>query len=179
MKLRRASIAWLMVAVAAVAFPCAIVGAILRDRPMFGLEDCLDLGLAPSVPLLGVYLFARVRRGTPIRAFDFGFLLFGWVAVIVYVVLSKSVPEMVAAPIVYYINEVEAQYMNCDLEACYILSLAIQGLILAMPQLLIAVLGGLLTQQLAGRRRQPRSDSTALPRSSGSIDADPDAPYAA
>ncbi len=156
MKIPRLPIAWLMIGIAAIAFPFAVVGSVIRNRPLFGLESCLDMGLLPTVPILVAYFLAVVRRCGTMCYLDIGFLVSGWVAVCAYVYLSWMVPERVAAPIVYYINEIEPQFMNCDLEECYILSLVIRSLILAAPQLLIAWVGGVVAERFFGRGNKGR-----------------------
>jgi hypothetical protein len=154
----RFSIAWLMIGTAAIAFPCAVVGSVVRNRPIFGLEYCLDTGLAATVPVLVVYFFAFVRRRPLIRFFDVGFLASGWGAVCAYGILCWRTPERMAAPILYYINEIEPRFLNCDLVECDILSLVIRGLILAVPQLGIARVGGMVAERVAVHRKKRDCD---------------------
>ena len=146
--MRRVSIAWLMVGTAAIAFPCALVAATLRDQPLLGLRYGLDMGLWPTLPILGLYLFAVIRRRRSFRPFDVGFLAMGLAAVCAYVVISLGVPELVLMPIAYYINEIEIRFMDCDGYEAYIRCLLIHGFLLAVPQLLIAVTGGFVVRQM-------------------------------
>jgi hypothetical protein len=161
-KIPRLMIAWLMLGIAAIAFPCAIVGSILRNRPLFGLEHCLGMGLWPTIPVLAIYLFAMIRRRAMIRAFDIGFVAFGWAAVFVFVIDAWAFPAIMRYPIVFYINQIEPYFLDCDLQECYILSLFIQGAILAVPQLVTAVLGGLVVRRFVNQRVIDRSSRRAL-----------------
>jgi hypothetical protein len=160
-KIPRFTIAWLMIGTATIAFPCAIVGSVMRNRPMFGLEYCLDMGLSTTIPVLAVYLCSVLGRRASIRPFDIGFLAFGWAAVVIFVVAAWAFPHVIATPIVYYINEIEPYFLECDLEECYVFSLLIRGAILAAPQLLVAFFGGLVVRAFANRRAFGRSGGRA------------------
>jgi hypothetical protein len=146
-RIHRFTIAWLLVAIAVIAFPMALLSVVMNDRPRIDRTGTLDMGLWLTIPVLTVYLFAAIRRRAMIRAFDFGFLAFGWAAAFVFVVTAWACPGFMHIPIVFYINEIEPYFLDCDLTECYILSLLIQGAIFAIPQLVVALLGGLVVRR--------------------------------
>ena len=153
----RVSIARLMHWVAIVAFPVAVLASVVNDRSILGLDYCLDTGLMASVAVLIALSPATVPRGRS-RPFALGFVVAGWAAVIAYVVSCVLFPDVVALPVLYYINEIEPRFMDADTLALYSLSLVIRGLIMAAPQFLIALSGGLLVKLAARRRLSGGSD---------------------
>lgn len=137
------SIARLMLVIAIVAFPCGVLGSVLNDRPIFGLDFCLDTGMIPSVTIL-IGLSPTVVTHGRSRPFIAGFVAAGWSAVMVYIGCCRMFPAAMAAPVLYYINEIEPRFMNADRFELYSVSLLARGTITAVPQLLIALAGGLL-----------------------------------
>ena len=142
MKPPRVSIAALVLGVAIAAFPLALVGAVLENRPLMGLEYCLDMGVLPSVTALGIGLASIIVRRGRCGRFAVGFQVAGWTAVIAYVACCRMVPEFMNAPYVYYVNDVEPYIMNADYREIYALSLVLSGFIWGIPQLLVALAGG-------------------------------------
>jgi hypothetical protein len=142
------SIARLMLVIAILAFPCGVLGSVLNGRPMFGLDFCLDTGLIPSVTILIGLSPTAVRRGRS-QPFIAGFVAAGWLAVMVYIGCCRMFPTTIAAPALYYINEIEPRFMNADTFELYSVSLLARGTIMAVPQVLIALAGGWLASLAA------------------------------
>jgi hypothetical protein len=138
-----------MLAVALLGFSLAIV---CGDRPVFGL-DGFELGLLPGMAVLAIMLFSIRRRGESSRPFAWGFAASLAVAISVYLVTCLAIPEVVRWPVVYYVNSIEPYILDADFAIQYRLSRVIQGLIFGLPQLLLAVVGGVVTKVVAGARR--------------------------
>ena len=149
----RTSVAALMTGVVIVAVPCAILSSVLRDRPLLGLEYCLDMGFPPMAIALSIPLVGMIRSPDNRRPFVVGFVTFGGLAVLGYIACCRAVPDIVAMPMLYYVNELEPRFMEADTLGSYSLSLIVRGLILASPQLLIALAGGLLARRFLGSTR--------------------------
>jgi hypothetical protein len=156
----RISIAGLMLGVAVAAFPFALLGSVLRERPMLGL-DGLEMGVLPSVTALGIGLASIILRRGRCGAFAAGFQVAGWAAVMVYVACCRIFPEFMNAPYVYYVNDVEPYIMNADYWEIYALSLVLSGFIWGIPQLLVALAGGGLGILVAPRTIVRGSRSSA------------------
>jgi hypothetical protein len=139
-----------MLAVALIGFHLAVVCA---SPLVFGL-DGLEVGLLPGVSVLALTLLStRGRRGERSRIFVWGFVASLTVAIGVYIVCCLTMPDLVRWPIVYYINEIEPYLYDAELYLIYRLSLEIQGLIVGLPQLLFALVGGVATKAIAGASR--------------------------
>ena len=70
----------------------------------------------------------------------------GWAAAIADVSSCQMFPIGMATPVVYYLNEIEPRFMDADALVFYSVSLLARGIVMAVPQLLIAVAGGLLAR---------------------------------
>jgi hypothetical protein len=162
MKVTRTPIAWLMFGVLIVAVQCAILSSVLLDRPLLGFEYCLDMGLLPTATVLGIALIGMILNPNTRRPFVLGFVASGCLAVLGYILCCRAMPDVVAVPVLYYINEVEPRFMEADTLGSYSLSLIIRGLILSSPQLLIALTGGLLAR-IAFTRRDTPPPASVLP----------------
>jgi hypothetical protein len=92
-----------------------------------------------------------VLRGQS-RPFIAGFVAAGWAAVIVYVATCALIPDLMALPVLHYINEIEPRFMDADTLAIYSVSLIVRGAVMAAPQLLIALAGGCLAKLNAQSR---------------------------
>jgi hypothetical protein len=92
----RISIATLMFIVGMIAVQAAILGSVLGGHPLMGFHYCLEMGLSPTLAVLGiVHLRLIRRRGTP-RPFTAAFMAFGWAAVLVFVICWWLEPHAVA-----------------------------------------------------------------------------------
>lgn len=148
----RFSLGWLMLAIALLGFHLAVLGP---SAPPFGLDN-LEPGLLPSVTVLAIslmYMSPRLRSGEQGLTFFSGFVASLAVTVCIYLVCCLTVPELVRQPVEYYINEIEPSLYAADLDAAYRLSLEIHGLVLGMPQLLVALAGGTMAVGIARARR--------------------------
>jgi hypothetical protein len=146
-----ASIARQMHGVAIVAFPIAALASVVNGRPILGLDYCLDTGLMASVAVLIALSPAAVIRGRS-RPFALGFVAAGWTAVIAYVGSCALFPDVVALPVLYYINRIEPRLMDADSLASYSAGLVVRGLIVAAPRFILGLSGGLLAKLVARRR---------------------------
>ena len=143
-KAPRIGIAWLMVAVAIIGFHLAII---CPDAPVFGLHG-LEVGLLPGLTVLTITIFSMSgTRGGP-RPLAWGFAGTLAVAICLYVVCCLTVPDLVRRPISYYVNEIEPFLYDADLTVTYRLSWEIIGLIVGLPQLALALIGGFLSRSL-------------------------------
>jgi hypothetical protein len=169
MKRPRVSIAGLMLGIAIAAFPIALLASVLADRPMLGLEDCLDMGVLPSVTALGMGLGRIVLRRDRYRPFAVGFQVAGWAAVVAYVACCRLFPESMNAPNDYVANEIEPYIVVSDTFATSALPLVLIGFIWGIPQLLIALAGGGVAALVArrtiviGSRSSVETDSALNP----------------
>jgi hypothetical protein len=150
MRAPRRSIAGLMLGVAIAAFPLALVGSVMADRPMLGLADCLDMGVLPGVMVLMIGLSRIILRRRCGR-FAVGFQAAGWAAVVAYVAGCRLFPEFMSEPYVYYLNDIEPYILNVDSTEQYALSFVLSGFIWGIPQLLVALAGGGLAALAAPR----------------------------
>ena len=114
----RESISRLMHAVAVVAFPVGVLASVVNNRPILGLGYCLDMGLMPSVPVLLALSPCAVLRGRS-RPFLGGFVASGWAAVCLYVASCAAFPDVMARPVLFYVNEVEPRFMEADTLTLY------------------------------------------------------------
>jgi hypothetical protein len=152
----RVSIAWVMLGVAIVAFDCSILGAILRGHTLLNPVCGLDMGLVPIGTALGLALGdMALRQGGGLRPFSVGFTAVGLVTALVYVTCCWVVPDLMAVPDDYYVNQVEPRFMNPDSLGPYLISLLIRGIILALLPLFLALAGGLLAHRFVRRRGRP------------------------
>lgn len=151
LKPSRVSIAALMLGIAIAAFPFALLGSVLAGHPMLGLEYTLDMGVWPGVTALGIGLASIVVRRGRCGPFAVGFQVAGWVAVIAYVIGCRMFPEFMNAPYVYYINDVEPYILNTEYQELYMLSLVLSGFLWGIPQLLVALAGGVLAALVGPR----------------------------
>ncbi len=149
---RYKSISGMMLGIAILAFPIGVLASVLNGRPLLGLDYCLDTGLIPSVTAL-IALTPTAIKQRRSRSFNAGFVAAGWMAVIAYAWACRTFPDIMATPVVYYINEIEPRFMDADTIELYSVSLLVRGIIMAVPQLLVALAGGLL-MRLATRTKQ-------------------------
>jgi hypothetical protein len=140
MKVPRFRVAWLMVAVALIGLQLAVICA---DEPLIGL-DGLEVGLLPGVTALTITLFSMIgTRGRP-RPFAWGFVAALVVAMCVYIVCCLTIPELLRVSIVYEVDRIVKYIADVNPILVFRLCLEIQSLILGLPQLTFALLGGFL-----------------------------------
>ena len=148
------SISGIMLGIAILAFPIGVLASVLNNRPLLGLPYSLDTGLIPSVTALIAMTPIAIKQRRS-RSFIAGFVAAGWMAVIAYAFGCRTFPDIMATPILFYINEIEPRLMDADTVVPYSVSLLARGIIMDIPQLLIALAGGLL-MRLAARTKQER-----------------------
>ncbi len=140
-----------MHAVAVAAIPIGILASVLNDRPVLGLPFCLDTGLMLTLAVLFAFTPHAVTRGHS-RPFVAGFVAAFWAAAIAYVACCALFPDVVSHPVVYYVNEIEPRLFDADTLLFYSISLTARGVIMAVPQLLIALAGGFVATLVARRK---------------------------
>ena len=149
MRSPRITLAWLMIAVAIEAFHRSILGAVLRGHILLSQVCGLDMGLVPIGTALGLALGDQALRRQGPRPFSLGFAAFGSAAILVYICCCLLMPETMAMPDLYYINEIEPRFMDASYAGLFFVRLQIRGLLLALPQLSVALIGGLLARRFA------------------------------
>jgi hypothetical protein len=133
-----------MLVVALIGFHLA---TICPGRPILGLDN-LEVGLLPGVTVLTVMLGSGSGRRS---RFGRAFVVFLVAALFLYTACCVIIPDLVRRPVVFYINEIEPGLYDADLALVYGLSLEIEGLVLAAPQLLFALAGAALLYHSNGR----------------------------
>jgi hypothetical protein len=146
------SISGIMFCIAIVAFPIGVLASVLNNRPLLGLQYCLDTGLIPSITTL-IALMPIALEQRQFQSFIAGFVAAGWMAVVAYACACTIAPGVMASPIIFYINEIEPLFMDSETVVMYSVSLLARGFIMAIPQLLVAVAGGLLTGSFTRRKQ--------------------------
>ena len=148
----RTSLGWLMLAIALIGFHLAVV---CSPTPPLGLGN-LEVGLLPSVTVLAISLTdtsTSGRRGGQGPSFFKGFVASLAVAACISFVCCLATLELVRRPVVYYINEIGPSLHDTDLGVVYRIGLEVQGPVLGLPQLLVALPGGMTVPGLARARR--------------------------
>ena len=143
MKIPRFRLAWLMVAVALIAVNLAVICV---DLTVLGL-DGLEVGLLPGVTALTVVLFAISGRPGGSRPFAWGFVASLTMAMCAYVICCLTIPDLLRWSMIYHVDAIVRHFYAADPLLIFRLSLAAQGLMLGLPQLALAVLGGLLSRR--------------------------------
>jgi hypothetical protein len=144
MKYPRFRIAWLMVAVALIGFHLAVICA---DTPLFGLHG-LEVGLLPGLTVLTITIFSMSGMRGRSRPFAWGFAGTLAFAMCAYIICCLTIPDLVRRPIAYYVNEIEPSLYDADLTVIYRLSWEIIGVIVGLPQLAFALIGGFLSRSV-------------------------------
>ena len=141
----RVSIGWLMLAVALIGFHLAVIS---RHSSLFGTRQPGSRPVAWRDCAGSRSLLKGASRGEE-PSLPPGFRCVTHLGDRCLSRLLSHDPRSRKAPVVYYINEVEPSLYDADHYVVYRLSLEIQGLILALPQLLFALAGGVAFQSMA------------------------------
>jgi hypothetical protein len=148
----RVSIGWLMVGIALLGVPCALVRnamAMAFGSP-HGAGGFYDLGLWPGLVASMAASYALFRRRGVGAPFLWGFAAGGWASTLAYLACcwSDSAFRLINPFVVFYFNNIVGAWalIDADTPGLYALDLLVLGLYLGHPQLLAAVLGGLVTR---------------------------------
>jgi hypothetical protein len=148
MRLPRFSIGWLMFGIAILCVPFALLQNALNRH---SLTATLTIGLWPTLTTYGTASFVIAKHRGKRSPFLWGFAVAGWISVLVYGAGCFFFPEVLIIPVGYYLR---ADYWwivwltDSDRYEMYLLNLLVMGLILATPQLMIAIVGGLIARDI-------------------------------
>jgi hypothetical protein len=156
MSIPRVTIGRLMLGIALPCIPLALVLAATRRQSLISGDEFYDLGLWPG---LAAFLAASIalaeRRGVR-SPFLWGFATVGWMSVLAYLACCFRMQWILDRPIVYYFNGIDFDPLTWLIDAdrleLYAVNLLVLGLFLAMPQLIMATLGGLIARRIWGVR---------------------------
>jgi hypothetical protein len=84
-------------------------------------------------------------RGRP-RPFAWGFVATLAVAMCAYILCCLTIPDLVRVSVVYEVDAIVRSVYEASPLLIYRLSLEVQGLLLGLPQLTVALIGGLLSR---------------------------------
>lgn len=136
--------------------PLALVSGTLRGGSPFGLAAPGSLGLWPTLVAFGTATLALGERPRGRSPFLMGFAVVGWATVAAYLVVCLAWPDLVKTPILWYRNDLDAPWVDwlrdADRVDAYALNLLFEGLILALPSLVVATVGGLIAGRIKGDR---------------------------
>jgi hypothetical protein len=153
----RISIGWLIVSIALLGVPLALVlNAMLYD-PIYGDVPLYELGLWPGLVASTAASYALLRRRGNGAPFLWGFAATGWTGVLAYLACCHWRPQFLDPIFRYYLYGIEADWATWlidspDMSGLYALNLLVLGLFVGTPQLIAAALGGLVAR-LARRIR--------------------------
>jgi hypothetical protein len=158
MKKPRITIGLLMGAVVIFSMFLALVASEMRGgRNLTTGYAGTDMALFPTMTAFGIATFSMIRQRWKCSPFLWGFVTVGWVSVLVYLAICFRYSWIVEIPIQYYWNDIDYGWFIwfTDLADDYagnVANLLVIGLILAMPELMMATLGGLIARWIWGKR---------------------------
>ena len=142
-----------------VALACLILGILQQAKAVPSIvtgRGVTDLGLWPGLVAFGTASFLVFERRKPRSAFVIGFAATGWASLVAYVAFCRFFPEVLFRFVLTFLNVIEPRWIawliESDGEPGYSLSLLILGLLLAVPQLIMATLGGGIVWWFWGHR---------------------------
>ena len=156
MRLSRISIGWLMIGIAMIGVPLALMQNFLSGRSITQKTPAAELGLWPTLIAFGFASITMAKRRSHGSPFLWGFTGAGWASVLLYLAACFWLPRIVERPITFYNNEIDYWWIvwliDADRYELYLLNRLFLGLLLAIPQLMMATLGGLITRWIWGNR---------------------------
>jgi hypothetical protein len=157
MNLPRITIGWLMFAIALPCIPFVLVQTIIDNRSLIssGILYC-DLGLWPGlVAFLTASVSIASRRGKASPYF-WGFAIVGWASLFAYAACSYWCPRTAEIPVMFYLTKIHYPWISSaigsDNPAITALHLLTIGLFVSIPQLMMAIAGGLMARWIWGAR---------------------------
>jgi hypothetical protein len=153
-KVPRFRIAWLMVFVAIAALDFRAIRAVsdIRSRTNNNGIDILVLGALPMANVLAVGLLTSLRRRGH-RPFLLGFEAFGAAALVLYIALVGFFAEEAVMPYLYLILKPLERTIGLHTPIFY----SITAVMLGLPQLAFALIGGVLSRQVGIVERPDRT----------------------
>jgi hypothetical protein len=139
MKRFRISLARVMAIVAVVAVDCAMIA-----------PGYFDSGLIAVVPILQVGLFRMVRSRGGLRLFWVGFEAFGWSGTLAYYVLRRPIWGYLSEVHPYVLSLLPARHHGSYFNGYVFI---VEILLICIPLVMLALIGGCLTENLARSRR--------------------------
>ncbi|HEV3163427.1 MAG TPA: hypothetical protein VGZ22_05260 [Isosphaeraceae bacterium] len=148
----RFSIAGLMAFSLVIALECVALRVVATWR---GADEFLELGLLPMLNLLalGLFLIARqVRTRGESQPFLLGFEVIGWPVVMAFALIAMTNETLILKYIEFAAAPIERVFDLLDADYNLVVWQALSGLfvaiILFLPQALLALAGGWITQKL-------------------------------
>jgi hypothetical protein len=156
MKLPRVSIGGLMFGMAMACLPLAIVINFLNNHSFLPWACGDDIGIWPTLTIFGITTRYLLRNWRANSSFLVGFTWSGWASVLAFVGCCFWTPQIVLSYMTFFIDESDWMWMVLSIHWNWTFRdvgrLLIYGLILAIPQFMIATLGGLMTRWIWGKR---------------------------
>jgi hypothetical protein len=177
MRAPRFRINWLMACIALAALNFGVMRllddlglrliALTHTDRFYHMIEALVVGALPMLNALGIVLVIGLRRRCSHR-FVWGFVLFGAIALALYVAAATSYPDVLVQPVSYLLGPIAVALRNgqgvLSAEKVRILD-SFAAVILFLPQLAFALVGGLLLHYFKIRvavERRDRSPSDGL-----------------
>jgi hypothetical protein len=152
-------IAWLMavVAIAALNFGAVRAGLKVRNQLSTPIIDLLNAGALPMANVLAIgLLVGGQRRGS--RSFLLGFEAFGATALALYIAVSSLYANKLVIPYLLVFLSPLARAVGEPRSVVLILVfIALAVVVLGLPQLVFALLGGLLCRKFKNAERPIRT----------------------
>jgi hypothetical protein len=156
MRLPRFKISWIMAFVALVAIDLAVVRLVapfrrpdVGDRHTTAVIDALAYGVLPMANILAIGLLIAYRQPER-RPFLWGFEAFGMIALCLYIAISLKFTEEWIHPYLGLVLKPLWPKMQPLTNAKIIAFSLIPLILLGMPQVAFAVMGGYLSRKLIG-----------------------------
>jgi hypothetical protein len=153
MKLPRVSIGGLMFGVAMVCIPMALVINLMNGHDLLPPESRGDIGLWPTLTSFSISTRSLLRNRGKNSSFLVGFTWTGWALVVLYIVVSFWIPWLIQmqSDSAYVFLFTWFEFLRRGQVEGVVMLLA-HGLILAIPQFMIAAFGGLIARLCRGKR---------------------------
>jgi hypothetical protein len=151
MRLPRVSLSFMMFLAAIAAFQCGVLVSDLHGRPLFGLPYRLHSDFIPSTTVFGIGLFMILTDRRWRRPSLLAFVVVGCLIV---------VPLFDIHGVDF--NPVEPRFTDAEPLDLQVTTLLFQGLMVAVPQILLAALAGFAVHVVFERSGKAEIDSSGL-----------------
>lgn len=167
MKLPRFSIAWIMAIIVVAAVDLAAIRALDGTQTVIGALIIIGSMPMASILMLGIPNLVRGSTGrSTVRPFLVGFEAVGWMVLLVYtgsaIVFAESVAGAVDLSARFLMSLIGWDTANESDPAWQLVGLFVVVLLLLLPQLFVALVGGWLNQRFKIRIAIERRQETGL-----------------